>query len=105
MSAKTEQLRDKWFEALSEAICGVLVELPDVSPCAFRNSFPLDVIYSGNFGTKEVHKEDVLSPQEAHDIPTVAFSGFLGTFYTLVMIDPDAPSRYNPEYRFLVVYF
>ena len=99
MATKDKALQETWFEALSEAILGVQVVLPDISHQPFRNSFPLKIQYSGNFGSCEAHNGEVLTPLESYNMPSVLFNGFAGSLYTLAMIDPDSPSRFNPSLR------
>ncbi|CEF67634.1 Phosphatidylethanolamine-binding protein 1 [Strongyloides ratti] len=37
-----------------------------------------------------------LTPTQVKDVPTVTYDGDSSTYYTLVMTDPDAPSRGEP---------
>lgn len=53
-------------------------------------TFPSEV--SANLG-------NVLTPTQVKDKPKVAWEAEKGAFYTLVKVDPDAPSRKNPTYR------
>ncbi|EFA04147.2 protein D2 [Tribolium castaneum] len=46
---------------------------------------------------KEVHLGNELAPKDVRDAPSVTYSGDPHAFYTLVMTDPDAPSRKNPK--------
>lgn len=47
----------------------------------------------------EVDLGNELTPTQVKDQPQVQFAGDSGKFYTLVMTDPDAPSRIEPTYR------
>jgi phosphatidylethanolamine-binding protein len=47
----------------------------------------------------EVNEGNELTPTQVKDTPTVQWSADAGTFYTLCMTDPDAPSRAEPTYR------
>lgn len=40
-----------------------------------------------------------LTPQSVKDIPTVEWQAEKGAYYTLLMTDPDAPSRAEPMYK------
>jgi len=40
-----------------------------------------------------------LTPTQVKDIPTVMYDADDTAFYTLILTDPDAPSRQNPMYR------
>lgn len=48
---------------------------------------------------KEVHLGNELTPTQVKDQPTVSWEAEPGALYTLVMTDPDAPSRANPKMR------
>lgn len=38
-----------------------------------------------------------MTPTQVKDRPTVTYSADPSAYYTLTMIDPDAPTRQNPE--------
>ncbi|XP_062101709.1 protein HEADING DATE 3A-like [Humulus lupulus] len=60
----------------------------------FTSSVSLRVFY----GTKEVNNGCELKPSQIANQPRVDIGGQdLRTFYTLVMIDPDAPSSSDPN--------
>lgn len=40
-----------------------------------------------------------LTPTQVKDIPEVKWDADPNKYYTLIMTDPDAPSRANPTYR------
>ncbi|XP_071508838.1 protein D2-like [Diadema antillarum] len=42
---------------------------------------------------------NVLTPTAVKDVPTVTWPAEDGAFYTVIMTDPDAPSRQNPKAR------
>lgn len=47
----------------------------------------------------EVNLGNELTPTQVKDLPTVHYDADPAKFYTLVMTDPDAPSRIEPTYR------
>lgn len=47
----------------------------------------------------EVNLGNELTPTQVKDLPTVEYTADPNKFYTLVMTDPDAPSRIEPTYR------
>lgn len=40
-----------------------------------------------------------LTPTQVKDKPTLTWNAENDAFYTLLLVDPDAPSRQNPKYR------
>lgn len=48
---------------------------------------------------KEVKLGNELTPKDVRDIPEVHYDADSNNFYTLIMTDPDAPSRQNPKNR------
>lgn len=42
---------------------------------------------------------NTLTPTEVKDVPTVTWNADATTYYTLIMTDPDAPSRRDPKFR------
>ena len=64
-----------------------------VEEIAFSQSF------SVKYGDIAVNMGNEVTPTQAAEAPTVSFDGEAGTFYTVVMTDPDAPSRENPQFR------
>lgn len=68
--------------------------IPDVITIAPNE--PLEIVYSG--GVKvEIAKE--LTPTQVKDKPNVKWAAKDEIYYTLAMIDPDAPSREKPTFR------
>ncbi|KAF7269065.1 hypothetical protein GWI33_017823 [Rhynchophorus ferrugineus] len=59
-------------------------------------SSKITVVYSGG---KEVEFGKELTPTEVKEQPTVSWEANPEKLYTLMMVDPDAPSRSNPIYR------
>lgn len=49
-------------------------------------------VVTANFG-------NVLTPTQVKDKPTIEYEAENGAFYTLLMVDPDAPSRRDPKSR------
>uniref|UniRef100_A0A1B0AAF5 Phosphatidylethanolamine-binding protein n=1 Tax=Glossina pallidipes TaxID=7398 RepID=A0A1B0AAF5_GLOPL len=75
--------------------------VPDVVPAPPKQF--LSVSYAG--GTK-VDKGGELTPTQVKTAPTVSWDASDNTFYTIILTDPDAPSRKNPtnrEYQHWVV--
>lgn len=56
----------------------------------------LSVTYDGN---KIVNLGNELIPSEVQTAPAVEWEADSSTYYTLAMVDPDAPSRAEPIYR------
>lgn len=54
------------------------------------------VVYPGG---KEVEFGKELTPTEVKEQPTVSWEANPEKLYTLMMVDPDAPSRSNPIYK------
>jgi phosphatidylethanolamine-binding protein len=100
MSADNPAVRDYWFHALEECIKGVVVHQPDVYAQAFHNSIPLHITYvASDSSTIHAHDGNTIPPEHTVSPPFVTFSPAPSTHYTLIMTDPDAPSRANPTFR------
>jgi len=54
------------------------------------------VVYSGG---RNVNLGNVLTPSEVTHAPSVSFTADRHKNHTLIMVDPDAPSRKNPFYK------
>ncbi|MCE3216833.1 39S ribosomal protein L38, mitochondrial, partial [Datura stramonium] len=62
----------------------------------FTRSISLSVVYNN----REVINGTNLRPSQITNQPRVEIGGNdLSTFYTLIMVDPDAPSPSNPNLR------
>lgn len=48
---------------------------------------------------KEVKLGNVLTPIQVKEVPEVKFESESGSYYTLLLTDPDAPSRKKPIRR------
>ncbi|XP_030371499.1 protein D3 [Scaptodrosophila lebanonensis] len=68
--------------------------VPDVIPQA-PNQF-LEVSYSNGLKAKEGVE---LTPTQVKDQPKVEWTAAPSDYYTLIMTDPDAPSRAEPKFR------
>ncbi|KAG8806203.1 hypothetical protein FRC17_005129 [Serendipita sp. 399] len=74
--------------------------IPAVIPENFAPSIHLDVV----FGDKSISPGDILTKEETANEPRIAFinTDSIGpdgaSTYTIVMTDPDAPSRADPKY-------
>ncbi|XP_046580935.1 protein D2-like isoform X1 [Haliotis rubra] len=51
-----------------------------------------------SYGTKIVEPGMVLTPTDVKDLPVITFDAEPDAFYTLIMNDPDAPSRADPKF-------
>lgn len=70
---------------------GIIPDIIDTKPGAL-----VEVSYGG--GVKvELSKE--LTPTQVKDQPQVTWDAEADALYTLLMVDPDAPSRQEPKYR------
>jgi len=67
--------------------------VPDVLP-----RLPADLLQV-MYNCGEVDPAAVLTPTEVMDIPIVAWGGDPEKYYTLLKVDPDAPSRAAPKFR------
>jgi phosphatidylethanolamine-binding protein (PEBP) family uncharacterized protein len=68
---------------------GVITDVLD----DFNESVPLTVSYGAN----KVDHGNELTPTQVKDHPKVSYQGDSNALYTLIMTDPDAPSRQNPK--------
>lgn len=69
----------------------MVVDILDTAPDTF-----LDITYPGN---KKINFGRVLKPNEVQSQPEVKWNAESNTFYTLMMVDPDAPSYPQPTNR------
>ncbi|KAI5741219.1 hypothetical protein M8J76_011553 [Diaphorina citri] len=69
--------------------------VPDVIPKAPGNI--LQITY--NSGKLKVDQGNTLTPSDLKLAPEVTWNADSSSYYTLVMTDPDAPSRQNPKAR------
>lgn len=56
----------------------------------------LSVLYDG---MNEVNLGNVLTPTQVKDMPQIKWNADENSYYTLLMVDPDAPSRSMPMFR------
>ncbi|GAB6024933.1 hypothetical protein CHUAL_010036 [Chamberlinius hualienensis] len=68
--------------------------VPFLIPVAPKDT--IKVVYPGNVMVRD---GDELTPTQVRDKPLVEFTGDSNKFYTLIMTDPDAPSRSDPIYK------
>jgi len=59
----------------------------------FKSSVELHASYGGN----KVEHGNELTPTQVKDHPSVSYNGESDAHYTLIMTDPDAPSRQDPK--------
>lgn len=64
--------------------------IPDVVSCEPQQLLQVQ------FGKKDISAGDELTKSEASVAPSIKFNGEKDVYYTLVVSDPDAPSRKNP---------
>ncbi|VDN04776.1 unnamed protein product [Thelazia callipaeda] len=69
---------------------GVVPDVVSVGPTKLA-----DVSYDGH----KVNLGNELTPTQVKDQPKVSWDAEAGSLYTLVMTDPDAPSRKSPKFR------
>lgn len=69
--------------------------LEDIGIYHFKPDFNLAI----NYGPLQVKEGDIIPPHFAHSCPSVDYPASHDTYYTLAMVDPDAPSRTHPELR------
>lgn len=69
----------------------IVPDVIDVTPKA-----TVTVLYPSD---KQVSMGNELTPTEVKDVPSVRWEAENSTYYTLAMVDPDAPSREQPIYR------
>eukprot|EP01116_Phalansterium_solitarium_P006024 TRINITY_DN18331_c0_g1_i1.p1 TRINITY_DN18331_c0_g1~~TRINITY_DN18331_c0_g1_i1.p1 ORF type:complete len:209 (-),score=68.10 TRINITY_DN18331_c0_g1_i1:206-832(-) len=68
--------------------------VPDVVN-AFTPAVDVEVEYAKH----KVHQGNELKPSDAAHAPRVHWQTAPGVLHTLIMADPDAPSRHDPKYR------
>lgn len=96
MAAETSEERDIWIHIIEETINGgPLIDIPDVLVGTFNATVPLKI----SFPSGAIATGNELAPSQIRRQPVVAFKTGANKLYTLIMIDPDAPSRAEPMYR------
>lgn len=55
-----------------------------------------------SFGLEEINYNDMLTKQFSSIEPNIQFNKEKGKLYTIITIDPDAPSPNNPEYKYFL---
>lgn len=73
--------------------------VPDVIDA--KPSASIKVTYPSNV---EVQQGNELAPTKVKDVPKFEFEAKADQLYTLVMVDPDAPSRKDPKFREILHY-
>ncbi len=74
--------------------------VPDVLP-----SWPPQTVSVRYHHAHESELGNTLSTQITSSAPQIHFPSEKGTFYTLLMVDPDAPSASDPEFRHFLHWF
>lgn len=64
-----------------------------------KDAPPIEMTVKYPKSNKEVKLGNVLTPTQVKDIPDVKFKAEPDSYYTLILTDPDAPSRKNPIRR------
>ncbi|KAI8122934.1 hypothetical protein FF38_11753 [Lucilia cuprina] len=57
------------------------------------------------YGDRSVSLGNELKPRQVKDEPEITWKAEEGSLYTLLMVDPDAPSRETPTYREILHWF
>ena len=52
------------------------------------------------FGNKKIENEEIVDLKEVQHKPNIKFNIPAGKFYTILMVDPDAPSREHPNNKY-----
>jgi len=120
MPPPTSSSSRKKIMSLMTDLIGALTSsqiIPDVLPSSFLESFNPTVLFTVVYTTgvqadlgNTVFRSSVLDEPEIRITPLNPIPGFAGATsegsvrdrqvkYTLVMVDPDAPSRAEPKYR------
>jgi len=74
--------------------------LPDqIVPDVLTSFTPGTCVIQITYPSAAVNHGNELQPKMVNSKPTVSWNTKLGQMYTLAMVDPDAPSRENPEKR------
>lgn len=91
--------------------------VPDVIPAEFADTARLEVTYANwvrsavdlrnpfsfgdtpTRGAGRIESGATITPTQTQDRPTVSFIGEKGALYTVLLTDPDVPSRRNPTRR------
>ncbi|CRK89398.1 CLUMA_CG003149, isoform A [Clunio marinus] len=81
--SESAEVRDKFIE--EKIVPDVLDDIPDIAMLSVN--YPSGVT---------VELGNVLTPTQVKDKPTVEWTKEDGVYYTLLMTDPDAPTRENP---------
>ena len=99
MSADSEEQREDWIEVMEEVIYGgPLIDIPDVLVGKFNAVVPLKITFPSSGAVAK--NGNILTPTHVRRPPVVAFKpNPTNKLYTIIMIDPDAPSRQEPMYR------
>lgn len=68
--------------------------IPDVIDTPPKNT--ITIVYLGD---KSVNLGNELTPADVKEAPSVNWEADSSAYYTLAMVDPDAPSRAQPKFR------
>ena len=95
---QSSEIADMWVDAISEIISGVLVSIPEIGK-SFRNRIPLKISYIHQQFTVVADEGCLIEPEYASKSPSIEFAADPASYHAIVMIDPDAPSVHDPQYR------
>jgi PH domain/Phosphatidylethanolamine-binding protein len=118
LSFESEKSRKTWYDAIMEISQGIEVRVADIIPDSFRLELPMRITYSSNPAKNGVTSPsrraslnpvaivsngNLIPPSVTVSEPSISYSSndsmFHHEFYTLIMADPDMPSRKNPAMR------
>jgi hypothetical protein len=100
MASDTPEQRNYWYYALEECIKGVVVHQPDIHADPFYNFAPLQITFTtSDSSSVSAHDGNVILPEQTVEQPVVTYTPAPSTYYTLIMTDPDAPTRAKPSSR------
>ncbi|KAI4465299.1 phosphatidylethanolamine-binding protein [Holotrichia oblita] len=88
------QIRNRYLSRIGAPTMQEEGLIPDVIDTA-----PGEVLHVTYSGGEKVHFGHELTPTQVKDPPTVQWTANQDAYYTLAMVDPDAPSRENPTFR------
>uniref|UniRef100_A0A7S2XZZ8 Phosphatidylethanolamine-binding protein n=1 Tax=Fibrocapsa japonica TaxID=94617 RepID=A0A7S2XZZ8_9STRA len=83
-----------WSLCFSAMQCSL--EIPGITDVVDEFTPEFDITLK--YGPDEVYNGQEMRPYEAAAEPFLSFPGEAGELYTIIMVDPDAPSPENPRY-------
>ena len=89
-----EKMKVKSPDGAYDGIAKAIVEF-GVMPDILTSGLPREQL-EVTFGNKVIEPGQELTPTESSEAPKVRWKGEEGKYYTLLMVDPDPPSRNAP---------